>query len=64
MSKVPHVIDIARKAHQGQFDKAGEPYINHPLRVMEKMTTEEEKIVAILRDVVEDANSADWPAAT
>lgn len=47
-------IDIAVEAHKGQKDKAGEPYILHPLRVMFKMQTEEEKIVAVLHDVVED----------
>ena len=31
-----------------------EPYINHPLAVMNMMTTEEEKIVAVLHDVFED----------
>lgn len=30
-----------------------EPYINHPLAVMNMMTTEEEKIVAVLHDVFE-----------
>lgn len=31
-----------------------EPYITHPLTVMEMMGTEEEKIVAVLHDVFED----------
>ena len=31
-----------------------EPYITHPLAVMDMMTTEEEKIVAVLHDVIED----------
>lgn len=31
------------------------PYISHPLAVMNLMTTEEEKIVAVLHDVIEDA---------
>lgn len=50
-------IEIATKAHQGQVDKVGQPYIGHPLRVMEMGTTEEEKIVGVLHDVVEDS---DW----
>jgi (p)ppGpp synthase/HD superfamily hydrolase len=50
-------IDIATKAHGGQIDKAGQPYIGHPLRVMALGTTDEEKIVGILHDVVEDS---DW----
>jgi (p)ppGpp synthase/HD superfamily hydrolase len=48
-------MSIAVKAHEGQVDKAGEPYILHPLRVMLSMKTENEKIVAILHDVVEDS---------
>lgn len=50
-------IDIATKAHEGQVDKAGQPYIGHPLRVMNMGTTDEEKIVGVLHDVVEDS---DW----
>ncbi|MDX2253970.1 MAG: GTP pyrophosphokinase [Pseudanabaenaceae cyanobacterium bins.39] len=49
-------IAIASKAHEGQFDKAGKPYIAHPLHVMSQMTTLEEKIVAVLHDVVEDSD--------
>jgi (p)ppGpp synthase/HD superfamily hydrolase len=47
-------IEIAAEAHRHQTDKAGAPYILHPLRVMSAMTTEEERIVAVLHDVVED----------
>ena len=49
-------IAIATKAHEGQFDKGGNSYIEHPLHVMSKMNTVEEKIVAVLHDVVEDTN--------
>jgi len=45
-------ILLAMKAHQGQRDKAGAPYILHPLRVMLSMETETEMIVAVLHDVV------------
>ena len=50
-------IQIAAKAHKGQSDKAGAPYILHPLRMMMRMKTEAEMITAILHDVVEDT---DW----
>ena len=50
-------IEIAHKAHAGQVDKAGQPYIEHPLRVMNMGTTDNEKIVGVLHDVVEDS---DW----
>ena len=45
---------IAYNAHMGQFDKAGVPYIFHPIHLAEQMDTEEECIVALLHDVVED----------
>lgn len=47
-------IWLATDAHHRQFDKEGLPYILHPLEVMQRATTTEEKIVAILHDVVED----------
>ncbi|QAX84601.1 GTP pyrophosphokinase [Pseudomonas sp. DTU12.3] len=47
-------IAIAAKAHAGQVDKGDAPYILHPLKVMLRMTTLEERIVAVLHDVVED----------
>ncbi|NDV96305.1 HD domain-containing protein [Dysgonomonas sp. 521] len=47
-------IQIAVNAHTGQTDRAGKPYIQHPLRVMSAVNTTEEKIVAILHDVIED----------
>src|SRR6266404_6959613 len=50
-------ISIAVEAHRGQEDKNGAPYILHPLRMMCRVETEAEKIVAVLHDVVEDT---DW----
>jgi guanosine-3',5'-bis(diphosphate) 3'-pyrophosphohydrolase len=48
-------IAIAAKAHEGQVDKAGNPYLDHPLFVMENVNSIEEKIVAVLHDAVEDS---------
>ena len=48
---------IATSAHEGQVDKAGKPYIEHPMRVMNMGKTIEEKIAGVLHDVVEDS---DW----
>ncbi len=48
---------IATLAHEGQVDKAGKPYIDHPMRVMNMGKTIEEKIAGVLHDVVEDS---DW----
>jgi (p)ppGpp synthase/HD superfamily hydrolase len=50
-------IAIAVEAHRGQRDRYGLPYILHPIRVMCRMDSATEKIVAILHDVVEDT---DW----
>ena len=47
-------MEIAYKAHHGQVDKSGVPYIFHPIHLAEQMATEEECIVALLHDVVED----------
>lgn len=47
-------IQVARRAHEGQLDKAGRPYIGHPLRVMGAVTGEHERMTAVLHDVVED----------
>ena len=47
---------IAYKAHEGQTDKAGVPYIFHPIHIAEQMDTEASCIVALLHDVVEDSD--------
>ena len=49
-------ISVAVRAHEGQTDRAGEPYITHPLRVMHSLATYEEKIVGVLHDVIEDTS--------
>ena len=48
-------LEIGIKAHTGQTDAVGAPYILHPLRIMMKMSSEPERVVAILHDVVEDS---------
>ncbi len=47
-------IILAAGAHRGQVDKAGEPYLLHPLRVMLQLKGEAERIAAVLHDVLED----------
>jgi (p)ppGpp synthase/HD superfamily hydrolase len=49
-------VAIAIEGHKGQVDKYGAPYILHVLRVMLAGTTDEEKIVGVLHDIVEDTN--------
>lgn len=55
MATLERAIQIAAQAHAGQFDKGGEAYILHPLRVMLRMQSQAERIVAVLHDVVEDS---------
>lgn len=55
MSTLETAIAIAVNAHRGQVDRQGRPYILHPITVMMSMDTDEERIVAILHDVVEDS---------
>lgn len=57
MSNLDQAICIATKAHSGQTDKAGKPYILHPLRLMARFSTETEMIVAVLHDVIEDSDT-------
>ena len=47
-------VEFARKAHAGQKDKGGHDYIEHPLRLMAAVAGPEEKITAVLHDVLED----------
>ena len=49
-------ILIATRAHMGQVDKGNQPYILHPLRVMLRLQTEEERTVGVLHDVIEDTS--------
>jgi (p)ppGpp synthase/HD superfamily hydrolase len=57
MATLERAILIAAQAHLGQRDKAGAPYILHPLRLMMRMESEAAMIAAVLHDVVEDS---DW----
>lgn len=57
MATVEDAVSIAARAHRGQKDKAGAPYLLHPLRMMLRMDTEAAMMAAVLHDVVEDT---DW----
>ena len=47
-------IALAATAHAGQVDKAGQPYILHPLRILLRLADPDQRVVAALHDVVED----------
>ncbi|UVL82268.1 HD domain-containing protein [Pseudomonas sp. B21-028] len=56
MSTLEKAIAISARAHEGQADKGGSPYILHPLKVMLRLSRHEERIVAVLHDVIEDTH--------
>ena len=57
MSQYLHkAITIAFEAHKGQSSINGEPYILHPLRLLIKAKSSEERIIAVLHDVIEKSN--------
>ncbi|MBI4278385.1 MAG: GTP pyrophosphokinase [Armatimonadetes bacterium] len=56
MATLEDAILLAVQAHRGQRDKAGAPYILHPLRLMLRMTSEAEMMAAVLHDVIEDTH--------
>lgn len=49
-------LKVARQYHAGQVDKAGMDYINHLIAVANLVHTENEKIVALLHDIIEDTD--------
>jgi (p)ppGpp synthase/HD superfamily hydrolase len=59
MSTLERAVVIAAEGHAGMTDKAGAPYILHPLRVMLAMTSRNDQIVGVLHDVVEDCGGED-----
>lgn len=57
MSTIEKAIALAAKKHAGQIDKGKHPYIFHPLRLMFKMKSTEQQIVAVLHDILEDTDT-------
>lgn len=55
MSDLTTAIKIACDVHANQRDKAGESYILHPLRLMQRLKDKNTMIVAVLHDVIEDS---------
>ncbi len=55
MNLIEKSLEIALTAYSGKKDKAGKPYILHPIRLMTRMKTDEEMAAALLHDVIEDS---------
>jgi len=53
-------LEIALEVHKGVPDKAGAPYILHPIRVALSLDREPEQVVGLLHDVLEDGQSKGW----
>lgn len=53
------MIVLATNRHAGQFDKGGNPYILHPLRVMYQLKSDDEELncMAVGHDLIEDTNT-------
>ena len=53
-----NMLLFATNKHSGQFDKSGQPYILHPLRLMYMLKTEDEELqcIALGHDLVEDCD--------
>lgn len=58
MNILAKAIAFASSNHLHQLDKGGNAYILHPLRMMMRLRTSDEELmaIAILHDVVEDCN--------
>jgi len=56
MPTLADAVILAVNAHRHQADKVGEPYYLHSLRVMTKVRTETERVVAVLHDLIEDTS--------
>lgn len=49
-------MELCYRAHAGQVDKSGMPYVFHPIHLAEQMDDEVSTVVALLHDVVEDTD--------
>ncbi|MBL8066019.1 MAG: bifunctional (p)ppGpp synthetase/guanosine-3',5'-bis(diphosphate) 3'-pyrophosphohydrolase [Chthonomonadaceae bacterium] len=60
LSVLQRAYDLACKAHEGQFRKSGEPYVQHPVevaKIVAGLHMDDVSIVAaLLHDTVEDTN--------
>ena len=56
-SAMKQALSLATRVHHGQKDKAGRPYIQHPVEIA-RMVSAGSKVVAMLHDAIEDAADA------
>lgn len=56
-AQLEQTIALMKSAHDGQYDKNGKPYWQHPMAVMELLGPDaslDAKLTALLHDIVED----------
>lgn len=58
-SMLSKMLLLATQKHDGQFDKGGQPYILHPLAVMNFLNSKDEELqcIALGHDIIEDTNT-------
>ena len=58
LQRINEAFVMAQNAHEGQVDKQGKPYINHPFRVSKNPLLVDfiDRIIALLHDTVEDTD--------
>lgn len=54
MSSLEKALQVAAQAHAGRIGEDGDPEILHALRVMLRLSADDERQAAILHDVIED----------
>lgn len=54
MATLQRAIELAVLNHANQLDKSGQPYILHPMRIMLRCSTDDERQAAIMHDLIED----------
>ena len=63
LMNIAQAYELARDLHDGQLDKAGQPYFEHVYRVAERVrqlpsVSDNAVIAAVLHDVVEDGKAS------
>jgi GTP diphosphokinase / guanosine-3',5'-bis(diphosphate) 3'-diphosphatase len=58
-SMLSNMLMLATYKHCGQVDKSGQPYILHPITVMQLLYTDDEELqcIALGHDLLEDTNT-------
>jgi (p)ppGpp synthase/HD superfamily hydrolase len=61
MPNIERALEIAARVHRDQTDKAGRPYVLHPIALMMQFDDEPAQLAALLHDTIEDSEKLDPP---